>query len=66
MPSGGSVDNPKLVLGFHSPCELKCINDLILKEIFKKSEDQASLGEQNQLFQLPVTGIFPVANVVEH
>ena len=43
-PSGGSVDNLKLVLGSHSPSELKCINDLILKEIFKKSEEQASLG----------------------
>ena len=42
-PSGKSADNLKLVLGSHSPSELKCINDLILKEIFKKLE-QASLA----------------------
>ena len=42
-PSGKSADNPKLVLGFHSPYELKCINDLILKEIFQKWENRASL-----------------------
>ena len=39
-----SVDNPKLVFRSHNPFELKCINDLIVKEIFKKWENPASLG----------------------
>ena len=47
------ADNPKLVLGSHSPSELKCINDLIVKEIFKKLEIQATLGTKPNI-SLPV------------